>query len=71
MAAEDIAGKIESHIIMLYIKFWQVANSNHTIDPERIRSLVKKYVAKYKGSRERSSKGKSDVQQDVPFTFSP
>ncbi|KAK3714234.1 hypothetical protein QZH41_006436 [Actinostola sp. cb2023] len=28
----------------------QVANSNHSIDPERIRSLVKKYVAKTKGA---------------------
>ncbi|XP_031569143.1 serine/arginine repetitive matrix protein 2-like isoform X1 [Actinia tenebrosa] len=29
----------------------QVANSDHSIDPERIRSLVKKYVAKMKGQR--------------------
>ena len=49
----------------------QVANSNHTIDPERIRSLVKKYVAKYKGSRERRAKKHSDQEQEIPFTFSP
>ncbi|XP_032222513.1 serine/arginine repetitive matrix protein 2 [Nematostella vectensis] len=29
----------------------QVANSSHSIDPERIRHLVKKYVAKVKGQR--------------------
>ena len=49
----------------------QVANSSHTIDPERIRSLVKKYVAKYKGSRERRARKHSNEQQELPFTFSP
>jgi len=33
----------------------QVTNSNSSIDPERIRSLVKKYVAKIKGERSHSS----------------
>lgn len=32
----------------------QVTNSNSSIDPERIRSLVKKYVAKIKGERHSS-----------------